>query len=244
MQRLVFYKYFCSAISRPIGRPNTSSVLVSPQFVNHFTRMGIKTGVVNEQQKASPSVGMNMTISALKKQFPKVKTIDTNTLAQWIDEDKGGISFSNAKDGKDLEQVKQSRNLVILDVRLEEEAAVSKIPYSTRVDPDEKDMKKLKEIIEEKSLSKGQDNDPVSVVMYCAVGYRASNLVSRFQQSLQKEGNQDSMNVYNLEGSIFKWANENRSLVNLSGEPTGFVHPYSTMFGKLYLDSSRTKFTP
>ena len=44
--------------------------------------------------------------------------------------------------------------------------------------------------------------------------------------------------VYNLEGSIFKWANENRPIVNGDDKPTHLVHPYNSFFGKL-LESSR-----
>lgn len=192
---------------------------------------------------ASAPFGMKMTISAIKKQFPEVKNLDTDTLAQWMDECNAEISSNDGKDEKDLEQVKQSRNLIILDVRPEEEAAISKIPSSTRVDPDERDMKELKKIIREKCLSEEEDQEPIYVVMYCSVGYRSSCLATRLQRSLQKEGKQDSMIVYNLEGSIFKWANENRSLVDPAGEPTQFVHPYNTIFGML-LDSSRRKCAP
>ena len=39
--------------------------------------------------------------------------------------------------------------------------------------------------------------------------------------------------VYNLEGSLFKWANEGRAMVDDKGEPTVYAHPYNTMFGKL-----------
>uniref|UniRef100_A0A1I8I1R8 TRUD domain-containing protein n=1 Tax=Macrostomum lignano TaxID=282301 RepID=A0A1I8I1R8_9PLAT len=39
--------------------------------------------------------------------------------------------------------------------------------------------------------------------------------------------------VANLEGSIFKWANESRPMVDGSGRPTEFAHPYSSMWGRL-----------
>ncbi|KAJ8042733.1 hypothetical protein HOLleu_09576 [Holothuria leucospilota] len=282
---------------------------MSTYVVRFITDLLTSSGL---QASASAPFGMKMTISAIKKQFPEVKNLDTDTLAQWMDECNAGICSNDGKDESDLEQVEQSRNFVILDVRPEEEAAISMIPSSTRVDPDERDMKELKKIIREKSLSKApkkpnpwrpilnlkplnklyfatkrfrmetlasiiptlvegmwaisidlkdaylhvpihplirdswrseEDQEPIYVVMYCSVGYRSSCLATRLQRSLQKEGKQDSMIVYNLEGSIFKWANENRSLVDPAGEPTEFVHPYNTIFGML-LDSSRRKCAP
>jgi hypothetical protein len=38
--------------------------------------------------------------------------------------------------------------------------------------------------------------------------------------------------VYNLEGSIFAWANEGRALQSPRG-PTEWVHPYNAVFGLL-----------
>ena len=43
----------------------------------------------------------------------------------------------------------------------------------------------------------------------------------------------DGIGVYNLEGSIFKWANENRPMVDVKDRKTIFTHPYNVVFGKL-----------
>ena len=50
------------------------------------------------------------------------------------------------------------------------------------------------------------------------------------------------LKVYNLEGSIFKWANETRTIVDVKGQPTKFVHPYSRLWG-LLVDRSRWKWS-
>ena len=34
-----------------------------------------------------------------------------------------------------------------------------------------------------------------------------------------------NMDIYNLEGAIFKWANEERDLLEPSGRPTNLAHP-------------------
>ncbi len=63
------------------------------------------------------------------------------------------------------------------------------------------------------------------VVVYCSVGYRSSALAEK----LHKAG---VTNVFNLEGSIFAWANEGRPVyrgTNVVQE----VHPYSKKWGAL-----------
>jgi len=67
--------------------------------------------------------------------------------------------------------------------------------------------------------------DSVPMVVYCSIGYRSAIAV----QQLQKIGYQK---VFNLEGSIFQWANEHRPLER--GEETSDrVHPYNRFWGFL-----------
>ena len=63
------------------------------------------------------------------------------------------------------------------------------------------------------------------VVLYCSVGYRSSEVADY----LAKQG---FRKVYNLEGSIFAWANEGRSVYR-GGERVHVVHPYDGVWGKL-----------
>ena len=63
------------------------------------------------------------------------------------------------------------------------------------------------------------------IVVYCSVGYRSGALA----QGLQEKG---WTNVFNLEGSIFKWANEGRPVFD--GDTRVFrVHPYNHTWGTL-----------
>ena len=48
----------------------------------------------------------------------------------------------------------------------------------------------------------------------------------------------DVIQVWNLEGSIFKWANEGRPMVDENGASAQCCHPYSVLWGKL-LDADR-----
>jgi rhodanese-related sulfurtransferase len=102
----------------------------------------------------------------------------------------------------------------ILDVRRPAEFAVSHLAGATRVDPGAK-AAALSPVI--------ATNRPV--VVYCSVGYRSSELARR----LMKAG---VTNVFNLEGSIFQWANEGRPLTGANG-PATKVHPYNDRWGAL-----------
>ena len=64
-----------------------------------------------------------------------------------------------------------------------------------------------------------------AIVVYCSVGYRSSKLAV----NLQELGFE---NVYNLEGSIFQWANEGRPVYS-KGVQVKRVHPFNRKWGKL-----------
>ncbi|CAL4179440.1 unnamed protein product, partial [Meganyctiphanes norvegica] len=85
------------------------------------------------------------------------------------------------------------------------------------------------------SVSHGSDSyDPersIHFVCYCALGYRSSQLARKIQVALNSENLMQKAFVHNLEGSIFKWANEGRPMINNDGNSTKFCHPYNTVFG-------------
>lgn len=71
------------------------------------------------------------------------------------------------------------------------------------------------------------------VVVYCSVGYRSSALAEK----LQKTG---VTNVFNLDGSIFAWANEGRPVYR-GTNVVQVVHPYSAKWGALLEERFRPK---
>lgn len=74
------------------------------------------------------------------------------------------------------------------------------------------------------------------MVAYCSVGYRSSNLIQNLMYELSKPEHskeQNLIDLYNLEGSIFKWANEGRPIVDCDNCFVKAVHPYNGVFGKL-----------
>ena len=106
---------------------------------------------------------------------------------------------------------------VLLDARSPEEYSVSHLPGAKRVSPDADTVAGLD------TLSRD-----APIVVYCSVGYRSARLTSR----LQKQG---FTNVANLKGSIFRWANEGRTVVR-NGNPVRAVHPYDNTWGRLLND--------
>lgn len=109
---------------------------------------------------------------------------------------------------------------VLLDVRTEEEWSVSRLPGARRVDPNA-------------SIEQAAGGLPkeTPLVTYCAVGYRSGELATKLRAG-------GFTKVWNLEGSIFQWANEHRPLV-LGDESVTTVHPYSTLWGRLLTDDVR-----
>jgi len=119
------------------------------------------------------------------------------------------------------------------DVREEKEYQVSHLSKAQYVSPSLKDMEQVMKMIAETGAT---SEDPLTVVCYCSVGYRSSALAQQLQYELKKSDYQEMKSklvIYNLEGSIFKWANEGKDLEDNRGRKTVVVHPYNAIWGKL-----------
>ncbi len=121
-----------------------------------------------------------------------------------------------------LNDLKQPKPL-LLDVRTQAEFDISHLAGATRVEPGA-DVTTL-------ALSKDKP-----IVTYCSVGYRSAALAKKLRDG-------GYTNVTNLEGSIFRWANENRPLVHDS-QPTDKVHPYNGVWGMLVDNAHRVENPP
>ena len=102
---------------------------------------------------------------------------------------------------------------IILDARTEAEYAVSHLKNAQRIDPYHSNL----------VVSAESKDTPIAV--YCSVGYRSA----RIAQQLKQAG---FSHVYNLEGSLFKWANEERPIYT-DDHITRLVHPYNQHWGRL-----------
>ncbi|MFB6098379.1 MAG: rhodanese-like domain-containing protein [Salinibacter sp.] len=103
---------------------------------------------------------------------------------------------------------------VLLDARSPEEYAVSHLRGARRVDPTADAYPALDSLPPE-----------TPIVVYCSVGYRSAGVV----QALQEQG---FTAVANLEGSLFRWANEGRPVYR-DGRRVEAVHPYNRRWGRL-----------
>ena len=87
-------------------------------------------------------------------------------------------------------------------------------------------------------LGKGlQPGEKVDLVCYCSVGYRSS-IVAEQILKLNEDGQLPcGLRPVNLEGSIFQWASEGRSLTRKGHTGVEIkvttVHPFSTVWGAL-----------
>jgi rhodanese-related sulfurtransferase len=66
---------------------------------------------------------------------------------------------------------------------------------------------------------------PVTVVVYCSIGYRSAAIVDQLQDAGIGE-------VYNLEGGLFEWANRDRPIYR-GQERVHEVHPLNRWWGML-----------
>ena len=111
---------------------------------------------------------------------------------------------------------------LLLDVREPEEFAVSHLRGARPTADLQKALRQL-----------GSASVDTPIVVYCSVGFRSSELV----QQLQAEG---YAHVYNLEGSIFEWANQGRPIYR-GEEKVKTVHPYGEPWTRLLQRSLRAK---
>jgi rhodanese-related sulfurtransferase len=112
---------------------------------------------------------------------------------------------------------------LLLDVREPAEYAVSHLPGARQVDP-RADAGRLAALLADEDRSR-------PVVVYCSVGARSAAVAERLQQA----GFQD---VQNLEGSLFRWANEDRP-VERDGQIVTEVHPFDASWGRLLRSDRR-----
>lgn len=149
----------------------------------------------------------------IRQRFPRAPQIDTETLADWLDHPElapGGV------------------RPLLLDARTPEEHAVSHLP-GARSTPD---LATALDVLEEmgRAPSSQAGGEGAAIVVYCSVGWRSSDLV----QQLRDRGVDNRWNVgnlWNLEGSIFRWANEGRPVVR-NGQPVRQVHPFDDRWGR------------
>lgn len=171
---------------------------------------------------------MDIVLATIRKKFSDVSHITTDQLSEWLDSKHGPNSPSS-----DNSAATPLHELCLVDSRPIEEYSVSHIAGTKRMEHDA-DIATIKSLITEvvgDSTTPDSPKKNVRIVCYCSLGYRSSMLAKRIQHEIDAQERMDQIKIYNLEGSIFKWANENRPMVNNDEFQTVFVHPYNYIFG-------------
>ena len=114
---------------------------------------------------------------------------------------------------------------VVLDARTADEFAVSHLAGAVRIDPYRPLLRPLR----------GFPKD-TAIVVYCSVGYRSARVAHWL-------AGQGYSQVYNLEGSLFQWANEGKPVFRKKW-PVDEVHPYDPTWGLLLESKYRIEAPP
>lgn len=110
------------------------------------------------------------------------------------------------------EWLAQSQPPLLFDARAPKEFAVSHLRDAKPAENEQQALDQLNNTPKDRQI-----------VIYCSVGYRSSVLAQKLQQA-------GYMNVFNLEGSIFEWANEGRPVFQ-NQQQVKTVHPFDEKWG-------------
>lgn len=124
------------------------------------------------------------------------------------------------------ENSKEEEKLLIVDARRLDEFQISHIPQAQHLWFRSTD-KEIVDYLKRESES----GKPLKVAAYCSVGYRSSILVDRINSLSNSDPELSNVSAQNVQGSIFKWFNEGRPIVDSKGHETKFLHPYNRFFG-------------
>lgn len=113
------------------------------------------------------------------------------------------------------------QRIVLIDVRTPSEFAESRIEGAIRVDPGISAQEFL--------LKFGEHIKGATVVFYCSVGVRSSQLLRSVEQSAKSF---QPVALYNLRGGIFRWHAAGLPMVDERGRAEQ-VHPFDVRWGLL-----------
>ncbi|XP_054857025.1 tRNA uridine(34) hydroxylase-like [Eublepharis macularius] len=155
-----------------------------------------------------PSEIRPLVIKWIEKLFPAVQSVGTETLQQWMEE--------------------KPEELLILDIRTAAEFEVSHLPGAILVSAEGHALQELLKAQFMQEHNRGHRR----IICYCTVGYRSS-IAAQVANGILPQVATTSLDVYNIQGGLVKWATERRRMVSHQGSPTQLVHPYSPIWAKL-----------
>lgn len=188
---------------------------------------------------------LRLVISLLGKIFPDVKLVTTHQL---------GNIIANLERSPDNGGVR----ILLLDIREEPEFKVSHIAGAEFINFMDSYSRQFQNAIDaiRKTTRNNTFNSKFDIYIYCAVGIRASMFTRGFTKYLkrmqvrfgssvdrldQRAADDDTLpytqlDFHVVEGSIYKWAMENRPLVDNQEKETCIVHRCSKLWGLMFLD--------
>ena len=102
---------------------------------------------------------------------------------------------------------------VFLDAREKKEFDVSHIKNAIWVGYEDFDTLRVQNIARDEKI-----------IVYCSVGYRSEKIAEKLVAS-------GYTNVVNLYGGVFEWVNQDKPVVDQTGNETELVHAYSKKWG-------------
>lgn len=165
---------------------------------------------------------MKVVLAGVRKKFSDVKEISTDDLQKLLD-------------------AQPDTQLLLLDIREEKEFDVSRLSQAVWINDSSPVREKLKVLNEQltRLSNNSMNNTNINVVAYCSIGYRSSALIQSAIHSGCDVPKNAKVNLYNLKGGIFQWANEKRFIVDAHNERTEQVHCYNVLWGKLLHKENR-----
>lgn len=150
-----------------------------------------------------------------------------------------------------------NKNTLLIDIREKEEYEISHLMSAKWVDYDKPGWKQFEDFLSYLK-EKCKTNESFDVIGYCATGLRSAvflNYAEKKCRRLREERGTpvdipsvDSFDIvdlilskvkfYNVEGSLFKWANERLPLVNAQDEATTLVHGNREFWGHNFIDAN------
>jgi rhodanese-related sulfurtransferase len=132
----------------------------------------------------------------------------------WIQRDWPEVSQMSTRELAQRMAAKNGATPLLIDVRTREEYEVSHLPGAIWAQTPSQIAS---------AMRAASDQKPI--VLYCSVGVRSSRAAAKLMESRRA-------NVFNLQGSIFQWANEGRPLM-ANDRAVHVVHPYNERWGDL-----------
>src|SRR6516165_687663 len=141
-------------------------------------------------------------------------SVTLDAVFAWIQRDWPEVSQMSTRELGQRMAANSGVTPLLIDVRTHEEYEVSHLPGAIWAETPSQIAS---------AVRAASDQKPV--VLYCSVGVRSSRAAAKLMES--RRGN-----VFNLQGSIFQWANEGRPLL-ANDRDVHVVHPYSERWGVL-----------